>query len=123
MLEAADRGVRVRFLLDDVFTSVEDRSLILLDEHPNIEVRLFNPIGRLGISYLNYAFDFSRANRRMHNKSLTIDNQITIFGGRNIADVYFELKTATEFRDFDMLAMGSVAEEMSKTFDLFWNHE
>jgi len=123
LLEAADRGVRVRFLLDDVFTSVDDRSLILLDEHPNIEVRLFNPIGRLGISYLNYAFDFSRANRRMHNKSLTIDNQITIFGGRNIADEYFELKTETEFRDFDMLAMGSVAEEMSKTFDLFWNHE
>jgi putative cardiolipin synthase len=123
LLEAADRGVRVRFLLDDVFTSVEDRTLILLDEHPNIEVRLFNPVGRRGIYYLNYLFDFNRANRRMHNKSFTVDNQVTVFGGRNIADEYFDLKTETEFRDFDMLAIGSVAGDISKTFDLYWNHQ
>lgn len=123
LLEAADRGVRVRFLLDDVFTTVKDRSLVLLDEHPNIEVRLFNPVGRGGVYYANYAADFRRANRRMHNKSFTVDNSVTIVGGRNIADEYFELKDKTEFRDFDMLAAGSVAGEVAKTFDRFWNHE
>ena len=122
LLQAADRGVRVRFLLDDVFTSVDDRALVLLDQHPNVEVRLFNPIGRGGFYYLNYAADFKRANRRMHNKSFTVDNQISIVGGRNIADEYFELKAGAEFRDFDMVAIGPVAGEIGKTFDRFWNH-
>jgi len=122
LLQAADRGVRVRFLLDDVFTSVDDRALLLLDQHPNVEVRLFNPIGRGGLYYLNYAADFKRANRRMHNKSFTVDNQISIVGGRNIADEYFELKAGAEFRDFDMVAIGPVAGEIAGTFDRFWNH-
>jgi putative cardiolipin synthase len=123
MLEAADRGVRVRFLLDDIFTNVDDRGLILLDEHPNIEVRLFNPIARRGFYYLNYLGNFKRANRRMHNKSFIVDNQMGIVGGRNIAAEYFELEHDKEFVDFDMLAVGSVAADVSKTFDQFWNHE
>jgi len=123
MLEAADRGVRVRFILDDVFTNVDDTSLVLLDSHPNIEVRLFNPIGRGGFYYLNFLGDFKRANRRMHNKSFIVDNQIGIVGGRNIAEEYFELKTHTEFVDFDMLIVGEVAQQTSVTFDRFWNHE
>ena len=122
LLEAADRGVRVRFLLDDVFTSVKDRGLLLLDQHPNVEVRLFNPVARGGVYYVNYVADFKRANRRMHNKSFTIDNQATIVGGRNIADEYFELKAGSEFRDFDMLAFGTVAADVALTFDRFWNH-
>ena len=73
-VEAADRGVRVRFLLDDVFTTVDDQVLLALDDHPNIEIRLFNPIARGGISWLNFALDFKTANRRMHNKSFTADN-------------------------------------------------
>ena len=123
LLRAADRGVRVRFLLDDIFTTVADEVLARLDQHENIEVRLYNPVARGGALYLNFLVDFKRANRRMHNKSFTIDNQVTIVGGRNIAAEYFELKTGAEFLDFDMLAIGKVAADVSVTFDLFWNHE
>jgi len=123
LVEAADRGVRVRFLLDDVFTTVVDEDLMRLDEHPNIEIRLFNPIARGGISLLNFLLDFKTANRRMHNKSFTVDNQATIVGGRNIADEYFQLTADAEFADFDMLGFGPVAAGVSTTFDRFWNHE
>ena len=124
LLEAADRGVRVRLLLDDVFTTIDDDSFLLLTQHPNIEMRLFNPVGRGGISFwLNYLGDFDRANRRMHNKSFTVDNQVSIVGGRNIAEEYFALKAGEEFRDADMLCLGPIAREIAVTFDLFWNHE
>jgi putative cardiolipin synthase len=122
LLQAADRGVHVRLLLDDVFTSVNDEEFLLIDQHPNIELRLFNPVGRGGSSLLNFLADFDRANRRMHNKSFTVDNQAAIIGGRNIAEEYFELKNDGEFRDLDVLALGPVAAEVSKTFDRFWNH-
>jgi putative cardiolipin synthase len=123
LFAAADRGVRVRFLLDDIFTTATDKNLALLDRHPNIQVRLFNPIARGGIFYLNFFADFKRANRRMHNKTLTVDNQATIVGGRNIADEYFRLKTDAEFIDFDIIGIGPVAVEVNSTFDLFWNAE
>jgi putative cardiolipin synthase len=123
LLEAADRGVRVRLLLDDIFTTVDDDAFKVMNQHPNIELRLFNPIGRAGLYYANYIGNFKLANRRMHNKSLTIDNQITIVGGRNIADEYFELLTDAEFKDFDMLAIGPIAADVSETFDRFWNHK
>ena len=123
LLEAADRGVRVRLLLDDIFTTVKDDGLLLLSQHPNIEVRLFNPIGRGGIHMANYLGDFKLANRRMHNKSFTVDNQMSVIGGRNIADEYFELLDDAEFRDFDMFAAGPVAAEIANTFDRFWNHK
>ena len=123
LVEAADRGVRIRFLLDDVFTTVGDEDLLRLDEHPNIEIRLFNPIARGGISLLNFLLDFKTANRRMHNKSFTVDNQATIVGGRNIADEYFQLTADAEFLDFDILAFGPVAPAVSTTFDRFWNHQ
>jgi putative cardiolipin synthase len=123
LLKAADRGVRVRFLLDDIFTTSADRSLLLLNQHPNIEVRLFNPVSRRGLSSgLNFVADFRQANRRMHNKSFTVDNQISIVGGRNIADEYFQLKQGSVFIDFDVLAMGPVAAEISQSFDQYWNH-
>ncbi len=92
LLEAADRGVRVRLLLDDIFTSVEDEDLAMLDDHPNIEVRIFNPISRRGLYAFNYIGNFTLANRRMHNKSFTVDNQVAVLGGRNIADEYLNLK-------------------------------
>ncbi|MFW2405932.1 MAG: phospholipase D family protein [Gammaproteobacteria bacterium] len=123
LLAAADRGVRVRFLLDDIFTSVKDEDLAIIDGHPNIELRLFNPIARSGIDAFNYLGDFKTANRRMHNKSFIVDNQAAIVGGRNIADEYFELNTAGEFRDFDMAVLGPAATEVSKQFDTFWNHQ
>ncbi len=123
LLRAADRGVRVRFLLDDVFTTTKDRSLLLLNEHPNIQVRLFNPVARGGLRGLNFVTAFRRANRRMHNKSFTVDNRISIVGGRNIADEYFELNQDAEFLDFDVVALGPVVPEVSASFDRYWNHE
>lgn len=123
LLEAADRGVRVRLLLDDIFTTVPDIAFRVLNQHPNIELRLFNPVGRDGIYYANFLGNFKLANRRMHNKSFTVDNQVSIVGGRNIADEYFELLTDAEFRDFDMLAIGPVAMDISGIFDRFWNHQ
>lgn len=123
LLDAADRGVRVRFLLDDIFTTVKDDGLLLLNQHPNIEVRLFNPVGRGGVYMMNYLGDFKLANRRMHNKSFTVDNQMSVVGGRNIADEYFELLDDTQFMDFDMFAAGPVVAEIAHTFDRFWNHK
>ena len=123
LLEAADRGVRVRLLLDDIFTTVDDIAFEVMNQHPNIELRLFNPIGRGGVYAFSYVGNFKLTNRRMHNKSFTVDNQVSIVGGRNIADEYFELLSNEEFRDFDMLAIGPVAADISKTFDRFWNHE
>ncbi len=121
LLRAADRGVRVRFLIDDVFTTGLDPELSLLNSHPNIEVRLFNPLSRRGVRYVNFLLDFKRANRRMHNKSFTVDNVVTIVGGRNIADEYFQIAADVEFADFELLGFGPVATMVSETFDLFWN--
>jgi putative cardiolipin synthase len=122
LLIAADRGVRVRLLLDDIFTTASDRKLVLLTEHPNIEVRLFNPVSRRGVTWLNFVSDFRRANRRMHNKSFTVDNAVSIIGGRNIGDEYFELKDGAVFVDFDVLAFGPIVSDISSSFDDFWNH-
>ena len=122
LLKAADRGVRVRFLLDDVFTTVPDDSFLLINQHPNIDIRIFNPVSRRGIYALNFIAQFNRANRRMHNKSFTVDNSISIVGGRNIADEYFQLKTDSVFLDFDILAVGPIAVDISASFDEYWNH-
>ena len=121
LIRAADRGVRVRFLLDDIFSSVSDEELFILDAHENIEVRLYNPIAKKGVFYFNYLSNFKRANRRMHNKSFTADSQITIVGGRNIADEYFDLNLDSEFEDFDVIGVGEVALDVAEKFDSFWN--
>jgi len=121
MLRAADRGVRVRLLVDDVFSPGVDQAFTLLDSHPNIEVRLFNPLTRKSFKYWSYAVDFKRANRRMHNKSFTVDNAMTIVGGRNIGEEYFELKQDVKFDDYEVLALGPVVREVSAGFDIFWN--
>lgn len=123
LIAAADRGVRVRFLLDDIFTSVDDNWLYVLNQHPNIELRIFNPISRKGSETLNYIGHFSLANRRMHNKSFTVDNAVSVVGGRNIAAEYFQLETTGEFVDFDMLVAGPIVQEVAASFDTYWNHE
>jgi putative cardiolipin synthase len=122
MLEAAQRGVRVRLLLDDIYTSVSDSDLAVLNQHPNIEVRIFNPIAREGNHTLNFLGNFKLANRRMHNKAFVVDNQVAVVGGRNIASEYFQLETATEFIDFDMLSVGPIVKAVSAQFDTYWNH-
>lgn len=119
--EAAERGVRVRVLLDDANTAGLDAMLATLDAHPNIEIRLFNPFANRGFRVGDFAFDFSRVNRRMHNKSFTADNQLTIVGGRNIGDEYFGANMDVGFQDLDVVAVGPVVREVSSAFDLFWN--
>ena len=119
VMRAAERGVRVRLLIDDVGASPDDRTLLLLDAHPNIEVRLFNPIASRSAKALWMISDFSRVNRRMHNKSITADNQLTIVGGRNIGNEYFEASTVMNYADLDALAIGAAVAAVSTRFDRY----
>jgi putative cardiolipin synthase len=119
--QAAERGVRVRLLIDDNNTGGLDPTLAALDAHPNIELRLYNPFVQRGARSLGYLTDFARLNRRMHNKSFTADNQVTVVGGRNIGDEYFGVGDGVVFADLDVVAVGAAVSEVSKQFDLFWN--
>jgi cardiolipin synthase C len=127
LLAAADRGVRVRMLLDDIDLSNEDRLLNALDAHPNIEIRLFNPFRTRSPSTLSkiaqFVLEGRRLNRRMHNKSFVVDDMAAIVGGRNIGNSYFDAGDQTNFRDLDVLALGPVVEEASSTFDDYWNSD
>ncbi|MGG7607753.1 phospholipase D family protein [Massilia sp. BKSP1R2A-1] len=118
---AAARGVRVRLLLDDNNTGGLDPRLAALDRAPNIEVRLFNPFAMRRWRSLGYLTDFRRLNRRMHNKSFTVDNQATIVGGRNVGNEYFGAAGDMLFVDLDVLAVGPVVGEVSRDFDKYWN--
>src|SRR2546426_9481747 len=117
---AADRGVRVRLLLDDNNTTGLDPWIAALDAHPNIEVRLFNPFKHRRWRVLDYLFDFARVNRRMHNKSFTADGQATIIGGRNVGDEYFGAGQDISFVDPEVIAVGPVGEEVTPDFDRHW---
>jgi putative cardiolipin synthase len=120
--QAAERGVRVRLLLDDANTKGLDDAIAALDAHPNIEVRLFNPFANRTLRAGDLA-DFSRVNRRMHNKSFTADNQAAIVGGRNVGDEYFGAEGTVEFADLDVLVAGAVVHDISAEFDAYWNSE
>ena len=123
LLMAADRGVRVRLLLDDIHASGRDDALAAIDTHPNVEVRLFNPFANRAARWIDLVTDFRRVNRRMHNKSMTADSQASIVGGRNVGDPYFAAGSDLEFGDFDVLAVGPVVKEVSAEFDEYWNSE
>ncbi len=118
---AAERGVRVRMLLDDNGIKGLDPVLAVFDAHPNIEVRLYNPYPNRGFKPLGYITNFKRLNRRMHNKSFTADTQLTIVGGRNVGDEYFGAGEGTLFVDLDVVAAGPIAGEVGAAFDLYWN--
>jgi len=122
---AADRGVRVRVLVDDLNTVGEDRRLMHLGEHPNVEVRVFNPFpgGRFALwtRFVASASDIPRINHRMHNKLFVADNSIAITGGRNIGDQYFTRDARSNFIDLDVVAAGNIVPQLSATFDAFWN--
>jgi putative cardiolipin synthase len=123
LLQAADRGVRIRLLVDDMFTSGYDVNLAALHSHPNFEIRIFNPFHRGAAGRAQSALTgFSRINRRMHNKSFTVDNQVTIIGGRNIADEYFGVREDAKFGDLDVMGIGPVVQDVSDMFDMYWNH-
>ncbi len=118
---AAERGVRVRVLLDDLNTHGLDPTIAALDAHPNIEVRLYNPLVHRNARALNFLTDFTRVNRRMHNKSFTADNQVSVVGGRNIANEYFGAGSGLIFFDLDVIVLGPAVRDVSKEFDLYWN--
>jgi putative cardiolipin synthase len=124
LLAAADRGVRVRILLDDANSVGGDRRIVALSAHPKIELRLFNPF-RLSAPILrqtNLALEAERLSRRMHNKVLITDNAIAVAGGRNIGDEYFAANRAFEFGDFDVFVAGAPAvTRLSRSFDTYWN--
>jgi putative cardiolipin synthase len=121
--EAAERGVRVRMLLDDSNTNGEDEAIATLDAHPNIEVRLYNPFASRSSRIASYATDFERLNRRMHNKSFTADNQFSVVGGRNIGDEYLGADSPVAFADLDVAICGAAVRDVSAEFDRYWNSE
>lgn len=118
--KAAERGVRIRLLLDDNGVSGMDGDLAALDALPNIEVRLFNPFIFRSAKPLGYLFDFVRLNRRMHNKSLTADGAVSVLGGRNIGDIYFGFGSGVQFIDTDVLVVGKAAADIGRDFDGYW---
>ncbi len=119
--QAAERGVRVRVLLDDMNTGGLDPTIAALDGHPKIEVRLYNPFVQRNGRWVGFLTDFSRLNRRMHNKSFTADNQVSVVGGRNIGNEYFGAESGVAFADLDVVAVGAAVREVSGQFDLYWN--
>ena len=123
LYRAAERGVRIRLLVDDIDQGGKDPGAAILDEHPNIEVRIFNPFGRNVGRTAQYLTGFGKQTRRAHNKSFTVDNQATILGGRNIGDEYFYADPELSFADMDVLSVGPEAREVSVSFDEYWNDE
>ena len=122
--QAAERGVRVRLLLDDNNTNGMDNILTALNAHPNIQIRLFNPFLIRKWRALGYLADFPRVNRRMHNKTLTADNRASIIGGRNIGDEYLtDSAQKTTFADMDVLVSGSIVTRISQEFDRYWRSD
>jgi putative cardiolipin synthase len=127
LLAAAERGVRVRLLIDDIDTANKELRLVTLNAHPNIEVRLFNPFHTRSTNLLVKGWqalrEKVRLNRRMHNKAFIADNQVGITGGRNIGDEYFDAHHDLAFVDLDVIAAGAVVDALSQSFDRYWNSE
>ena len=125
LLKAADRGVRVRILLDDAGSFGREAQIRTLAGYPNVELRVFNPFAYRGeIPFMHVAEflgDSSRLNHRMHNKLLVVDNEIGIVGGRNVGDEYFQGGLDFEFGDYDIIAAGPIVNQVSNSFDAFWN--
>lgn len=124
LLKAADRGVKIRAIVDDIWLGASTKNLTALNSHPNLEIRVFNPnpsrdyaVGGL----LHYLASFQALNRRMHNKLMIADNHAIIAGGRNLGNEYFGLGTSFNFLDVDVLAVGAVVQESSRAFDDYWN--
>ncbi len=110
-------------LLDDLHTGGMDQILSAIDSHPNIEVRLFNPFANRSVRWLEMLAGFKRLDRRMHNKSMTVDNQMSLVGGRNVGDAYFSARTDMDFSDLDVLIAGPAVPQVSAVFDEYWNDQ
>jgi putative cardiolipin synthase len=127
LLSAAERGVKVRVLVDDFLIDAENRTLLLLSAHPNAEIRIYNPNIVVGVSFWqkvrNIFADFRAINQRMHDKTAIFDGVAGITGGRNMADEYFDFNHEYNFRDRDILLLGSAVAEMTENFEEFWESE
>ena len=125
--DAAERGVRVRLIIDDLYTSGMDPLLLGLDAHPNVEVRLFNPFPAGRKNFLTRftvnAHEFDRVHRRMHNKLFIADGVMAVAGGRNIADEYFMASAGANFVDLDTFIIGAILPRLGELFDLYWNSD
>ena len=121
LLRAAQRGVKVRLLIDDYKTDGHDSGLAALREQPNFEFRIYNPYERKTSRIVEGLNSFARINRRMHNKSYTVDRQMTVIGGRNIGDPYFNVSDEVNFADLDTVAIGPLVADVSSMFDAYWN--
>lgn len=119
--QAAERGVRVRILVDDMGLEGRDEGIIALDSHPNIELRIFNPFDRDISRSAQFVTGLGSVTRRMHNKSYSVDNVVTIVGGRNIGNEYYDADPTLEFADLDVMVIGDVVKEVSNSFDEYWN--
>ncbi len=124
LLGAAERGVKVRVLVDDLLVDASAESLLALALHPRIEIRIYNPLHSVGTSkagqIANLVTDFRSANQRMHDKTFMVDGRVAITGGRNMADEYFDFDQRYNFRDRDILLLGPVVEDMERSFERFW---
>ncbi|WP_158298185.1 phospholipase D-like domain-containing protein [Sulfurovum sp. NBC37-1] len=122
LIKAAERGVKVRMLVDDLTTSIRDKDVALLAAHPNIDVKLFNP-NRIRGTFRNMALllDVSKLGKRMHNKVFIVDRYAAILGGRNIGDEYFAMSKDIDFLDYEILVMGKVLAKIYRIFDIYWN--
>lgn len=125
LLRAADRGVRVRVIVDDLLIDAPDESLLALALHPNIDIRVYNPQTSVGIPLqkriLNLLTDFRGVNQRMHNKILVVDGKIAITGGRNMAAEYFDYNHEYNFRDREILLLGESVKDVQASFEKYWN--
>lgn len=124
LLRAAERGVQVRVLVDDLLVDAPEEFLLAMAAHPQIEVRIYNPLLQVGTSkkqrLLNVFSDFRAVNQRMHDKTFIVDGQVAITGGRNMADEYYDYDQEYNFRDRDVLLLGPVAAEIESSFERFW---
>ncbi|MGB4811052.1 MAG: phospholipase D family protein [Methylophilaceae bacterium] len=124
LLRAADRGVKVRVIVDDLLIDAPDKSLLALAKHPNIEIRIYNPQHSVGTPFhkrlLNVAINFRGVNQRMHDKTFMVDGKVGITGGRNMAAEYFDYNQQYNFRDRDALLLGEAVKSMQASFDKFW---
>jgi putative cardiolipin synthase len=120
--EAADRGVQVRILIDDIYHSGRDNNYGAIDSHPSIEIRVYNPMGSRGAGKgANMVYHKGSLDHRMHNKIFLADSAVAVLGGRNIGDDYFGVDEKLNFRDLDVLAVGPAAKEAGDAFDMYWN--
>ena len=121
LIRAADRGTRVRILVDDMGLGASDNSMASMNAHPNIEIRIFNPFASRNNPMLDFVVDLDRVNHRMHNKTIISDNSVALVGGRNVGDHYFGVEENTNFRDLDIAAVGPIVRDISGVFDRFWD--